>query len=501
MNQNISKTDFMHGCQCEKMLWLYKHKNHVLEIKDDTARTKDGQEVGALARTYFPGAVVVPLQSAVLMSAETKRLIDEGNTVICEATFMAEGLSCAADIVLVGDAGLDVIEVKSSTSVKGDQLDDIAFQYHVITAAGYQIRSFKLMHLNGDYIRGEEGINVKELFSFEDVTPLIKNREASISAEIRHLQTICESDEEPATNLAIHCEKPHDCPARAYCYECEAVQEESVLNVSGMTAKKRYELYRSGIRTAAQLISSQYLSDKQLEQVKAWGDKSDDKIVFNRPRVVEFLESLRYPIYHLDFETMQNAVPRYPGAKPYMQMPFQYSLHVQEKALAIPSHEEFLAEAGVDPRRTLAEKLCMDIPMDVTSMAYNFSFEKMVCRYLAGLYPDLAKHLLNIVDNMVDLMVPFRSKWVYTKSMNGSYSIKKVLPALCGDDPSLDYHKLPVVHNGAEAAETFAYLHEVKDPIELQRIRNGMLSYCELDTLAMVKVLNRLYELAGLKIL
>ena len=130
------------------------------------------------------------------------------------------------------------------------------------------------------------------------------------------------------------------------------------------------------------------------------------------------------------------------------------------------------------------------------SMAYNNAFEKMVCRALATQYPEYAEHLRNIADNMVDLMIPFRNRWVSTPSMHGSYSIKAVLPALCGNDPSIDYHRLPVVHNGAEAMAIFADMADGRIPRdEFADIRKGLLMYCGLDTLAMVKVLQKLYEL------
>ena len=130
-------------------------------------------------------------------------------------------------------------------------------------------------------------------------------------------------------------------------------------------------------------------------------------------------------------------------------------------------------------------------------MAYNSSFEKTVCRKLAALFPDLTDGLLSIVDNMVDLMIPFQKGWVTTPSMHGSYSIKAVLPALCGGDPALDYHALPVVHNGAQASETFGSLHLIKEYEKVEAIRKGLLLYCGLDTLAMVKVLEQLYVFAG----
>ena len=212
--------------------------------------------------------------------------------------------------------------------------------------------------------------------------------------------------------------------------------------------------------------------------------------------VRRFLDGLQFPLYHLDFETAQYAIPKYNGTTPYQQVPFQYSLHIMMSPTGPFIHKEYLADPDEDPRDKLVEQLYHDIPMDVMSMAYNNAFEKMVCRALATQYPEYAEHLRNIADNMVDLMIPFRNRWVSTPSMHGSYSIKAVLPALCGNDPSIDYHRLPVVHNGAEAMAIFADMADGRIPRnEFADIRKGLLMYCGLDTLAMVKVLQKLYEL------
>lgn len=153
------------------------------------------------------------------------------------------------------------------------------------------------------------------------------------------------------------------------------------------------------------------------------------------------MKSLTYPLYFLDFETFQQAIPKWDGVSPYMQIPFQYSLHVQHKKSGPLDHFEYLGEAGKDPRRKLAEQLCREIPLNVCSLAYNMGFEKGVIKRLAEIYPDLSDHLMNIHDNMHDLMVPFQQHY-YSKELQGSYSIKYVLPAVCPGDPELDYHNL-----------------------------------------------------------
>lgn len=148
-------------------------------------------------------------------------------------------------------------------------------------------------------------------------------------------------------------------------------------------------------------------------------------------------------------------IPKYIGTKPYAQIPFQYSLHYIETEGGELKHREFLAESGTDPRRKLAEQLCADIPMNVCVTAYNKAFECTRLKELAETFPDLAEHLLNIRDNIVDLLVPFQSGYYYNRAMGGSFSIKSVLPAIFPDDPELDYHNLEGVHNGGEAMTIF----------------------------------------------
>ena len=209
--------------------------------------------------------------------------------------------------------------------------------------------------------------------------------------------------------------------------------------------------------------------------------------------IQNFLDTLSYPIYFLDFETMQLAVPKFPGTRPYQQIPFQYSLHYIEKPGGELKHKEFLAESGEDPRRAIAESLCRDIPMHTCVTAYNRGFECGRINELALQFPDLADHLLNIRSNIQDLLTPFQSGFYYNRSMGGSFSIKSVLPALFPDDPELDYHNLEGVHNGGEAMAIFPKIKDMS-PDEALKARKDLLAYCKLDTLAMVKVWQKLLD-------
>jgi hypothetical protein len=219
--------------------------------------------------------------------------------------------------------------------------------------------------------------------------------------------------------------------------------------------------------------------------------------VYNRPPHIDkteinlFIETLRYPLYFLDFETFQEAIPSFDGQRPYMQIPFQYSLHILETKGGALRHREFLAEEGTDPRREIAERLCADIPKGVCVLAYNMGFEKGRIRELAELFGDLSAHLIKIRDNIKDLMRPFQKRAFYSREMGGSYSIKQVLPALCPDEIELDYHALDLVHNGGEAMTAYTE-PPGKTPEERQRIKKALFAYCRLDTLAMVRILEKL---------
>ena len=190
---------------------------------------------------------------------------------------------------------------------------------------------------------------------------------------------------------------------------------------------------------------------------------------------------------------MQPVIPEYVGTHPYAQIPFQYSLHYIEYEGGPLLHKEFLAESGTDPRRAIAEQLCEDIPINVCVTAYNKAFECTRLKELAEFFPDLAEHLLNIKDNIIDLLIPFQSGYYYNKAMGGSFSIKSVLPALFPNDPALDYHNLELIHNGGEAMTIFPKIKDMS-PEERATTRHNLLKYCELDTFAMVKVWEKLFD-------
>jgi len=261
-----------------------------------------------------------------------------------------------------------------------------------------------------------------------------------------------------------------------------------------MNFSKKLEHYHAG-RILFEDVREEALSDKQQMQVECTLNKTEHIDVDG---IREFLDSLSYPLYFLDFETLQQPVPQYNGQRPYQQITFQYSLHIKRSADAPYEHREFLApNDGSDPRRHLAEQLCKDTPMNVCTLAYNKGFECGRIKELASLYPDLAVHLLNIRDHIQDLLTPFQSGYYYVPAMHGSFSIKSVLPALFPDEPSLNYHNLDErCQNGGNAMTLFPAI-QFMEPEEAKASRKALLRYCELDTWAMVKVWEKLKEVTN----
>ena len=483
----LSKSRYCKGLQCPKILWMDKYMPDKAEDVLSETVMANGNLVGDLARSYFGDYSLVEFDyDKENMVRKTKELIDKGVRNIAEAAFLVDGLYCAVDILRCEGDAYSIVEVKSSTHVSDIYIDDMAFQYYVLTRCGLNITKVYNMHLDSSYVRNGD-LELKKLFSLEDYTEEVIACSAEVEDNVEAIRKYIDRDIEPERDIDLYCENPYACAYYGYC--SRHLPEESIFDVRRLFASRKYEYYHRGIISFEDIIKNNLpLSEKQMKQVEAsYYNKPD---IIHQDSIREFLRTLSFPVYHLDFETFQQAVPEYDGLSPYSQIPFQYSLHI-EQADGSLEHREFLAKEGTDPRREIAESLCRDFPVDVCVLAYNMSFERGVLQRLADTFPDLSGHLLSIRDNIHDLMIPFRQQDYYSKDMKGSYSIKYVLPALCPGDPELDYHALEGVHNGSEASAALADLPN-HSPEEIAVIRKNLLRYCCLDTLAMVKVLEKL---------
>ena len=557
--KRLSKSRYTAFCQCPKNLWLkvYKPEEATIDAGME-ARFAQGNVVGDLAMGLFGDFKEVTshqedgsldLQKMIDL---TKQYMDEGVENICEASFSCEGGYCAVDILRNTPEGWAIYEVKSTSfpEFNGQEAKlekyapDIAYQKWVLEQCGVNVTGTYLVCLNSGYVR-HGALDVKQLFVINDMKEMVENEYLKVPARVGQAMKVINSDQEPDVDLSECCMKPYKCAFWDYCKQKHHVPTPSVFDVyggqgrGGFTFKKKLDCYRQGLVAFEDLRQTEIGSIQNMQIEAALTGKE----FVNPEGIRQFLDKLSYPLYFLDFETMQDAVPRYDGAKVYAQITFQYSLHIKEresvstfvdagklkytKTANYITHREFLApNDGSDPRRPLAEQLCRDIPMDACTLAYNKMFEYGRIRELAALYPDLAPHLLNIADHIIDLIDPFRAGDYYVPAMGGSFSIKSVLPALFPDAPELDYHNLDErCQNGGDAMTIFPRLQQMEQSLPKQGVQNrdgllvmadslmslreqirireeiaacreALLRYCELDTWAMVKVWQKLKEVA-----
>lgn len=501
--KTFSKSDYTKGHQCTKMLWMEIHKKEEFDSSLlDLARLKKGNEVGDLAMGYYGDFIEVKNNFRYdSMAKRTADLLQESANIadgggkpfsVCEATFVCDGMVCMADIVRpCGDMAVDLVEVKSSTKVKEYHVRDLAYQTALIERCGYDVRTASIMHVNSGYVLDGE-LDLSGLFTVVDLTAEAKALAAQVFDRAAELISYRSAEAEPEMPIGEHCNSPHPCAYQNWCWR--NVPEGGVFDLAGMGRIKGFKHFSEGRVTFEHALEGMKLNQLQRAQALAETGRGDTV----RPdKVSEFLGKLSYPLYFLDFETVQPAVPVYQGTRPWQQIPTQFSVHWIDEPHGKLHHAEFLADHVGDPRRALAEALCEAIPPGACTTAYNMAFEKGRIKELASSYPDLAGHLMDIHDGIVDLMVPFKNGWVYLKAMAGSYSIKKVLPALFPDDPELDYGRLEGVRNGSDAMDAFANLSRMGSVEEVAAVREQLLRYCELDTLAMVRLFERLQELAA----
>lgn len=480
--EEFSKSLFSRGQQCHKSLYL--HKNHP-ELRNQPlgsqGQLESGAEVGELARGLFPGGVLVPYDglSAACQLELTSSLVGNGVKTIYEASFDYDGIFIKVDILRKGRGGWEVYEVKSSCDVKQEHIQDVALQYFVLNGLGIKISKVFVVHINREYVRHSD-IDVRSLFKIVNVKSETLDLQKNIKRQISSLRKMLAGDE-PDIDIGPHCDDPHECDFSEHCWQ--HIPEQSVFSLAGRGIDK-FDYYRRGMIGFSDLPLGE-LNDKQRQQVKATLKK---KKYFDKPAVRDFLNTLWYPLCHLDFETINTPIPLFDDTKPYQQIPFQYSLHIQHEEGGVPVHYEFLAESGEDPRKKLLNKLLKEIPTGACVLSYNMSFEKHVLRDLAELFPRRVKRINQIIEDLRDLMLPFRSRAVYHWKMQGSYSIKKVLPALV---PKLTYKGMEI-SDGGMAMDAYRQMCVMTDQEEIGRTRKALLAYCELDTFAMVKILNRI---------
>ena len=474
----LSKSRITAFEQCPKKLWLSVHRPD-LAVYDNGAEARfvAGHEVGEIACALHPGGVMVeaePNLSAAV--AETERLIAEGHPgPIFEATFAHEGVLVRVDVLERRGKGWHAAEVKSSTGVKDYHRGDLATQIWVMQASGLPLKSAAVRHVDRNFVLTHAG-DYSGLFAdaelLRDLKPLAEARAGVVAAAREVL-----AGEEPPREMGDHCSAPFECEFADYCGRGLPTGPEWPVTLLPYGGGKKWA--GQGVDDLLDLDEG----DLNPRNARILAATRDDVPFHDAKGARKAMKSWGWPRAWLDFETIAAAVPRWIGTRPYQQIPFQFSLHLEAKDGTI-THHEFLSCDGSDPRRACAEALVEMIPAGACVVAYNASFEKRVLRDLAGWFPDLAKPLLALEATTVDLLPVTREHW-YHRDQRGSWSIKAVLPTIA---PELDYSSLEV-KGGGNAQE--AWLEAAApgcDPLRREALVDALKAYCERDTWAMVRV-------------
>lgn len=487
----LSKTDFTKGKQCSKALWLNYHDPELRPDLDDKTKNilETGEEINELARSYFKDGINAAIDDYfdILKASEfTKDLISQNHQIIFEATAIDKSDNSHARIDILqkneDGASFNLIEVKGSTKAEKYHTDDLAFQYHIFIKAGFKIDKCLLMLINNKYrLKGK--INLQEFFKFEDITDQILEKQNEVEAKKQELIKILNNQNQPNIIIGDKCFKPFDCQYQKHCWQ--NIPDYSIFNVCHR---------KTTAERIADEINSYDVNDIDVNNYEKGIKKLDilcyqeNKTHIDKEKLSEFLSTLKYPLYFLDYESFSLAIPILQNTRPYQQIPFQFSLHIQDKPNAELKHFEFLHQNNNDPREDFIQNLIKYCQDNGSIIVYNQTFEKLRNKELAEDFTKYSDQLLSLNDRIIDLMIPFQKKWIYSPKQQSSNSIKKVLPAFT----DLNYQDLEI-KSGGDAMDIYAGFIKGKTSLESNLIQN-LIQYCKLDTYAMVKLLEELFN-------
>jgi hypothetical protein len=463
----ISKSKFMAGVQCLKRLYLLVHEPQLGSGKTaaDFAIMEQGRQVGRLAQQLFPGGVLVRSGDPEEAIRTTRELIANREApAIFEAAFEDGGVFVRVDVLQRRrDKRWRLIEVKSTADLKEHHLDDVAIQYRVLSRSGLDVASCSLAHVNRSYVFPGGSIDPPKFFHVRNLTRRVERLQPKLTFQLRSELRVLAMSSAPEIPTGPHCTNPVTCEFYDYCNPVR--QNDHVSRIPRIHASAVEDDIQPRAATSVQTGQPWF-----------------------SPELAAKLEKLEYPVYFLDFETVNPAIPRFAGMHPYDHLPFQWSLHIQRELGAEPEHHEFLAEDRSDPRREFIAALCDALGECGGIVVYNQHFESSRLSELAEWLPEYAERINGIQARLYDLL-PIIRNHVYHPAFAGSYSLKSVLPALV---PQMSYEGMAVA-DGVDAGLAWeSLIRGIGDQAERERLRKALLDYCRQDTLALVKVLRQL---------
>ena len=477
----ITKDLFLNTYACPTYGWYLKHSDSRAPISlPDQLRMEEGVEVHQRARELFPEGILISGNNISAYELTQKLLRNKKCSVILEGTFIVDGYITKADILIREPKGWKIIEVKSSSNKKSEHIDDMAYTVMVAQRAGLKISSVALWTVSKDY---RLGFPDTVLFEENEYTDEVLYAAHELDHYWDDISKTLRKKKVPTPErdwICRGCEHYQDCfneDASNTIFELPYLGESAFL-----------DLQEKGVFQIKDIPDDYPLSDYQTRNRQA---VLTGQPVINTKRIKKELKSIVFPAYYLDFETMMTCLPLYRDVAPYAQIPTQYSIHVCSQVGNITEHKEYLADPAKDCRRELAERMIEDCGKKGSVIVYFASFEIGRIKEMIKWFPDLEKELQGIIERIVDLHEIVRN-FYYHPEFHGSTSIKVTLPVMV---PDMSYEGMNIA-DGSSAMAVFANMAKGKyETEEIGQLRQDLLEYCKLDTLAMVKLHERLEEI------
>ena len=475
----LTKSRYIKAFQCKKLFCLSLNQPEVLDTDDMMQyRFDEGHLVGIQARLLFPDGLLIehslPFQDKI---SKTKACIENGQTVF-EGAFYWNQCFCLVDALTYRDGAWDLVEVKSSTSVKPIHLHDVGFQTFLLSQLGIDVRSVFVCHIDTSYVRLGD-LDVFSLFKMQDVTADVK---ACLSVVRRNVHDYLLLLKKPTAIMPIgeHCFSPYACQGISHCWK--DIPEGSIFELTELSIQEKLATYFKGDFMLSDVTPDSFSRVRQKCQIACVQEGLD---FIDTHRLSQFMAEFSFPISFLDFECFQMAIPPYDGTLPYEQIPFQFSLHINDQASL--THDSFIAPYGTDPREIFLGALIDKLPDFGSVVVFNRQYESMILSKLKHLFPESASFIDDVLDRMIDLEDPFKKNYVYFRDMLGKTSIKNILPALC---PTMSYDQL-AISSGRSINHMYHRLANDEDDDAIAHLYE----YGRLDTYAMHLILEQLLVL------
>jgi predicted RecB family nuclease len=471
----------MGGLQCSKKLWQTVYDPEPAEEPLPGTVKGMGLEVGVKARLLWPGGVLIDTKYDDYAEAirRTEALIaDPTVPAIFEAALVHDGLLIRVDALeRLPDGRWRLNEVKSSTRIKDEHLQELALQTYIIAGNGLELADACLVFINGGYVRGGE-IDWNALFHREDVSENVIPLLAAVPQRIAEMHGVLSLREAPDIMPDRHCFKPHDCE---FWRRCTADKPKDWVFYIPRISSASFDTLESGGVVSMRDVPHNFPLDGKQKRVV---DAAKSGNVYRSPELAKFLPLLAPPVSYLDFETFSPAIPIYLHTGPYQRIPFQWSWH-HDNGTGFLIHTDFLANGDTDPRREFSESL-LEVTEQFSGVIMAWSrFEEKVIRDMAELFPDLAERLTALLYRIVDLL-PIMRDHVAHPNFHGSFSMKAVGPALARE---VTYDDLDIADGGEASAAFYRIVADLRQPSETRDgLRQSLLKYCHRDTLALARV-------------